>query len=293
MNNELKKDLIKGFLFVFSVFLLALCYNLFFVPNNLVVGGISGLSIVVQKVFNINATYFIYGATVVLVIASHLFLGKERTSNTLIGSILYPIMITISAPIAAYLIPYFKFDDIYLIAFISAVIFGFANGLVFRFGFSTGGTDIITSIFTKIFKLPEGKSMWITNVVIILFGGYVFGLYLMLINLIILYVSTIVLDRVMFDLSNSKVFYVFTRKEEEIRDLILKEFHTGFTIMPTKGGYSHQDGIIIMTVLPNRAYYHFKSRVLEVDKKAFFIICDCYESQGGYKKRNIPFMEET
>lgn len=285
-----KKTIFRGTLLVFSVFVLALCYNLFFLPNDLVIGGVSGLAIVIQKATGFNATTFIYICTIFLILLSYLLLGKDKTKNTIIGSILYPIMITFTAPIAEVLIPYFTFDDIYLIGIISAILFGFGNGIVFRYGFSTGGTDIITSILTKFFKLSEGKTMLFSNLFIICIGGTIFGLYLMLIDLMILYVSTLVLDKVMFDISNSKVFYVFTRKEEDVKDVILNKFQTGFTVIPTKGGYSHEKGTIIMAVLPNRDYYHFKQKILEVDKKAFFIICDCYESFGGYKKENIPYM---
>lgn len=291
MSEESDKIIVfRGVLFVFSVFILAVCYNLFFLPNNLVIGGVSGLAIVIQEMFDIDATVFIYISTIVLVLLSFLLLGKDKTLNTIIGSLLYPIMITFTAPICACLLPYFTFDDVYIIAIISAILFGFGNGIVFRYGFSTGGTDIITSICTKFFKVSEGKSMWFSNILVILLGGYIFGLYLMLVNLMILYVSTLVLDKVMFDISNSKVFYVFTREEKKVIDVILNEFKTGFTIMPTKGGYSHDDGTIIMAVLPNREYFYFKNRILDIDEKAFFIICDCYESFGGYKKEYLPFM---
>lgn len=291
MEKELnKKIIIRGIIFVWSVFLLALCYNLIYVPNNLVIGGVSGLSIVFNEITGYSARSFIYVATVILLCMSYIFLGKEKTHNTIIGSILYPIMVSITLPIAEVLIPYFESVDIYILAIISAIVSGFGNGIVFRYGFSTGGTDIITSILTKFLKLSEGKTMLFSNVVVIILGGFVFGLNLMLLAILILYVSTIVLDKVMFDISYSKVFYVFTKKESEVTSVILEEFKTGFTILPTKGGYSHKDGFLIMTVLPNRDYFKFKNRILEIDNKSFFIICDCYESYNGYKKENIPYM---
>lgn len=291
MEEENKKRTVfRGCLFVFSVFLLALCYNLIYVPNNIVIGGISGLSIVVHEATGFSPTLFIYICTVTLLCLSYFILGYEKTRNSLIGSVLYPIMITLSWPIANFLIPYFEQVDIYILAIIASIIFGFGNGIVFRYGFSTGGTDIITSILTKFFKLPEGKTMLFSNISIICIGGYVFGLNLMLLDLIILYVGTLILDKIMFDISDSKVFYVFTRNEEKVTNVILNEFKTGFTVIPTKGGYSHKEGTLIMTVLPNREYFRFKQEILEMDNKAFFIICDCYESYNGYKKENIPYM---
>ncbi len=291
MIEDINKGIIiRGVLFVLSVFLLALCYNLFFLPNNLVIGGVSGLAIVVSEIAPINPTTFIYGSNIVLIIISYILLGKEKTKNTVIGAILYPIMITFSLPIAEFLLPYFQFSDLWLTALIASLLFGFGSGMVFRYGYSTGGSDIMISIVSKYLKFPEGQSMLMLNIIIISFAGFVLGIEMMVYALIMLYISSLVLDKVMFDISNSKVFYVFTRNEKEVEKVILDEFKTGFTVLPTKGGYSHQDGTLIMAVLPNREYYHFKNRILATDPKAFFIISDCHESQGGYKKKNIPYV---
>ncbi len=290
MENETTKTVVRGILLVLSIFLLALCYNLFFLPNELVIGGVSGIAILVNKLFDINSTIFIYSCNAILLIISYFTLGKEKTQNSVVGSLLYPLMITFSEPIANYMLPYVQFEEFLLTALIAALVWGFSSGMVFRYNYSTGGCDIMVSIATKYFKLPEGKSMLFINILIIMFGGYVFGLELMVYALLVLYISSLVLDKVIFDISNSKVFYVFTRKPEEIKSLILTDFKSGFTILPTKGGYSEKEGDLIMTVLPNREYYHFKNRVKKLDKRAFFIICDCYESQGGYKKKNIPYV---
>ncbi len=290
MNEDKLTEIVRGTLLVFSIFLLALTYHLFFLPNDLVIGGVSGLSIITNSAFNIDPQIFIYVSNAFLILMSYIFLGKEKTKNTIIGAILYPIMITFSEPIAELLIPYFAFDDFWLTALLAGTLFGLGSGLVFRYGYSTGGSDIMISIFSKYFKAPEGRSMLVMNIGIIFAGGFIFGLELTIYALLVLYLSSIVLDRVMFDLSNSKVFYVFTKNEKDVKNVILKEFKTGFTVLPTKGGYSHEDGILLMAVLPNRDYYYFKNRILEVDDKAFFIICDCYESMGGYKKKNIPYV---
>ncbi len=291
MNEDVRKTtIVQGTLFVISVVLLALCYNLFLLPNNLIIGGVSGLAILFQDIFKINSQIFIYVSTFVLVTLSYFTLGKEKTKNTIIGAVLYPVMVTLTEPIAEVLLPYFTFDDFWIPALLSALIFGFSSGMVFRYNFSTGGSDIMISIFSKYFKFPEGQSMFLLNILIIIFGGFVFGLELMIYALIVLYISSLVLDKVMFDISNSKVFYIFTRKDKLVEKIILEEFKTGFTVLPTKGGYSHINGTVLMAVLPNREYFHFKNRILEEDEKAFFIICDCYESLGGYKKKNIPYV---
>ncbi len=285
-----KKIIVRGVLLVFSIFLLALSYNLLLLPNDLVIGGVSGLAIIFTRITGFNDAIFIYSCNAILITLSYFLLGKEKTKNTIVGAILYPIMITFTVPIAHVLIPYFNFDDFWLTTLLAALTFGLGSGMVFRYGYSTGGSDIMISIVTKFFKLPEGSSMLFLNLIIVSAGGLIFGLEMMIYAIIVLYISSLVLNKVMFDISNSKTFYIVSEDEENIKKMILEEFKTGFTIMPTKGGYKNKGGSMIMTVLSNREYYHFKNRVLEIDSKAFFVISDCYEAQGGYKRKNIPYV---
>ncbi len=289
-ENDTIKTIVRGSLFVFSVFLLAFSYNLLFLPNDLVIGGVGGIAIILNDLTGIDSSLVIYIANGILITLSYFLLGKEKTKNTIVGAILYPVMITLSLPIATFLLPYMNFNDFWITGLLAGLSFGLGSGMVFRYGYSTGGSDIMISIFSKYLKFPEGQSMLFINIMIILVGGLTFGLEMVIYGLLVLYLSSLILDKVMFDISNSKVFYVFSSKEKEVEKVILKEFNTGFTILPTKGGYSKKDTTLMMAVLPNRDYYHFKNRILDVDPGAFFIICDCYESQGGFKKKNIPYV---
>ncbi len=285
-----KEIIITGLLFVFGTFCAAICYNVFLLPNNIVVGGVSGLGIVFQQLTGFNSTLFIYILNILLVIACYFTLGKEETHNTLIGSLLFPLMITLTAPITQYIINYVNIDEFLVIALLAGLLNGFSSGLVYRCGFSLGGSDVIVRMMSHYFHIPEGKATFILSIVIILAGGAVFGVVKVIYAAIILYITSVMIDKVMFGLSNSKVFYVFTKKSHLVKRTILREFQSGFTVLPTKGGYSHQNGMLIMCVLPNREYYRFKKRILELDPKAFFVIADCYESHGGFQKKNIPFI---
>ncbi len=290
MQKKKREMLLSGVFFVLSIFLLAMCYNLFFYPNNLVIGGLSGLSIIVDKVFKITPSTFILVANILLLSLSFLLLGKEKTFNSALGSLLYPVMITISAPIATFLLPLLKSNDFWIIVILSAIFNGISSGLIFKYGFTTGGSDIIVQIISKYFKVTEGKSTLIINIIIISIASVTFGITKAFYAVVILFLSSTIFDKVLFEQSNSKVFYIYTKKIEAVKKIILEEFSTGFTILPTVGGYSHEKGEFLMSVLPNRHYYSFKNKILEVDPEAFFVINDCYESQGGYRKKNIPFL---
>ncbi len=289
-NSDVKEALIEGILFVVGVFLYALCFNLFLIPNDLVVSGFSGVAIVVQKLFGWPASTFIYITNAILLVVSFIFLGWKLTKRNIAGSIMYPLMITVSEPIANFWDNYIIGDDFYLVLLFAIILYGVSSGLIYRTGFSTGGSDIIMQILNKYLNISESKAMIVANSLIIIIGMIVFGFNKGVYSFIILICSTYFIDKIMFGLSDSKVFYIYTKKLRKIKKLILDDFQTGFTSIPSRGGYSQKRGFMIMCVVSNRDYYLFKQKILEIDPQAFIIINSCYEVNGGVKRRTLPFL---
>lgn len=289
-GSDNKKIIFTGIGFVFGVFCLALCYNLFFVPNNLVVGGVSGAAIIIQQVTNINGQVFIYVANFLLLLVSYLFLGKENTERVLVGTILYPLFITFTYPLAQSLINFLTFKEILVTVIAASILYGFSNGLIYRVGYSTGGGDVLIKLMCKYFHITEGKGFLIFNIIIIVFGSFIFGIDTAVYAIIILVISSIMVDKISIGVSDSKKFMIYTKKSSKVKKVITEEFSAGYTIFPTIGGYSHIRGSMIMCVIRNRDVGLFKEKILDIDADAFFVISDCYEVQGGVKKSNIPFI---
>lgn len=290
LSKDTKELLLTGLSFVFGTFCLALCYNLFFVPNDIVVGGTSGLAIILEDVFSINSQVFIYATSIILLIVSFIFLGKEETERTVIGSLLYPLFVTFTAPMAEILLKYLAFEEILVTVSLAAILYGFSNGIIYKFGYTTGGSDVIMRLLCKYFHFSEGTSSIIFNIAIIFLGALTFGFDMGVYAIIILVVSSMIVDKIIIGMSNSKKFMIYTRESRKVKKLIEEVFMTGFTIFPTVGGYSHIRGAMIMCVIRNRDVNLFKSKILEIDPTAFFVISDCYEVQGGVKRSNLPFI---
>jgi len=277
-----QKNYIRRFLILLiGVTILALNYNLFLVPNNLVIGGTSGLAIIFQKIFNLDPSIFLYIASIVLLIISFIFLGKQETTTTIIGSLLYPLMVSSTVPLANFLKEYLTFDSFIIVILIAGLLNGFANGIIYKSGFTTGGSDILMKIINKYAKIPEGKSVLYTNLVIIILGGFVFGINKMIYAIIILFINSTLVDRILIGISNSKLFFIYTEKTQEVKDFIIHELKSGVTLLDTKGGFREKSGKLLLCVVPTKDYYYFKESVLTIDSKAFFIINDCYEVHGG------------
>lgn len=273
-------------LMVIGVFLLALNYNLFFVQNELVVGGMSGLAIVFNKLWGWNNEIFIYSTSLILLFISFIIFGYKKSRPAIIGTILYPLFITLTLPLSKILAPYVIFEDLITTIVLTSVIYGFASALVYKMGFNTGGSDIIMKIMCKYLHMPEGRATFISNVIIILFAGVVLGLNKVVYAIIILYISSVIVDKLLIGISKSKLFFIETTKQDEISDVIMNEFHLGVTVLEAKGGYTKNKKQLLMCAIPTKDYYMFKEIILEIDPKAFFIINDCYDIEGGTTKIN-------
>ena len=284
------KDIIyRGVMFVFGIFLVSICYNMFFLPNDFVVGGSSGLSIIIEGITGFDSKIFIYIFNILLIILCYIFLGKEETKNTIIGSLLFPLFITFTTPIVNVIKDIFVFEEILVTVVMSAILYGFGTAIVYKCEFNTGGIDVLVKIFNKFFHVPEGKGLLLLNGSLVLFGGFIFGIDKVVYTVLIIVISSFIVDKMLIGISDSKMFLIYTKRIKEVSKVI-NDFDTGFTLLPTEGGYSHKKGTLIMCVFSTKDYLEFKNCVLNIDPDAFFVINDCYEVNGGIKRPNLPFL---
>ena len=270
------KELIE---FIIGCFLVALAFNLFMSPNNLVAGGVSGFSLILKYFFGFNPSTIISIANILLIILSFLVLGKEKTKATILGSIIFPIFVGLTEHFSTYIS--FKESEIILIAIFGGVLQGLGAGLIFKAGYSTGGTDILNMIVSKIFKISLGNSMFFTDGIIFIIGAFVFGFNHLMYSFIILYLISTLTDRVVLGISDSKAFYIITSKEKEVKAFVINELSHGITEFNAKGGYNSENQTVLMSVVPTREYYKLKEGIHNIDKDAFFVVMDSYEVKGG------------
>lgn len=281
-RKSIKKRTIE---FVIGCFIIALAYNIFVVPNNLVPGNVGGIAVIINYLFGLPNSIVIFILNIFLLITSYYLLGKEKTKATILGSILLPTFISLTENINVWL--QIDTSQVLLSTIFGGIIYGLGAGMVFKAGFTTGGTDIINQIICKFGKTSMGKSMLMSDGLIVLLSGIVFGINNMLYSIVMLYIISLMSDRVVLGVSDSKMFLIVTDKEEEVRDFILKKLGHGITVFNAKGGYKKNYENVIMTVLPTKDYYQLKEGIKAIDKEAFYIITDSYEVFGGSNQWKI------
>ena len=167
LNIIENKNLLKRYvMLVIGLLIYSITYNSFFVNNNLVFGGSSSIATILKDYINPSVT--IMFVSIVSLLLSFIFMGKKFAINTLVGSLLFPVLVTITTPVS---IPIPK-DDMMLVAICGAVLIGLANGIIGRTGLSSGGLDSIVQILSKKLKVSSGKAYLFLNGLIVIIGGY-------------------------------------------------------------------------------------------------------------------------
>ena len=273
-----KTRLIRYSQFIIGLLLVSVAFNAFILPNDIVYG-VSGIGVILNKTLNISPSLVILIGGIALLILSFIVLGKEKTKNSIVGSLLYPVFVELTSWIVKY-IDLGSTETVVVVLF-GAVISGVGFGLIFKSGFTTGGTDILNQIVSEKAKVSIGKSMIFTDGVIIVSSLFVFGLQKFIYSIINMYIISVMTDKVILGISSSKTFYIITEKEDEVKKFILDYLSHGITVLEARGGYTNSKQKVIMCTIPTKEYFKAKEGIHAIDKEAFFIVTDAYEVYGG------------
>ena len=270
---------------IIGLFLVAISFNLFLSPYDFVAGGVSGLAIIIRKIFQINESAFILVMNILLILISLKYLGKEKTKNTILGSILFPVFTLLTENITKYL---FIDIDPLLIALLGGGISGFGYGIIFKNNFTTGGTDILNQIAENYLKIPMSKSILFIDGSIVLIGCLIFGIEKMIYSLIALILISIISNKTQLGINKNRVLYIQSTKTEDVKKYLMN-YGYDVTVMNSLGGYTKKKGKIIMCSVSRKDYYKIKEGVRVIDEKAFIIVTNAYEQ----KNANISIIKNT
>lgn len=277
-NINKKGRIVRAAQFLTGVTIVALAFNLLVLPSKIVYG-MNGVGVMLNSIYGIDPSLVILIGSSILLILSYFTLGKMKTINSILGTLSVPILIKLTENINHYVV--INQDDSLLIVLMGAALTGFGLGLVFKSGFSTGGTDILNQIVSKYFKMSLGNAMFFTDGLIIVCGIFVFGWTNFMYSILSLYIISIMTDKVVLGISNSKAFYIITEHETDVKRFITQYLNHGVTVFDVRGGYTGNNKKMIMCIIPTKEYYLFKEGISNIDPKAFFVVTDSYEVSGG------------
>ena len=280
INHIKKRNIIKRlFTLLLSLLVLSFVFNLLLLPTDLISGGVNGIAVITNYVYDIDPSIMIFLISLACLFFSLMYLGKERTAGSILATFIYPLFVKITAIITQNI--NIDYDDKFLIIIFAGVIGGLANGFIYKTGFSNGGLPIISQILYKYHKISIAKSSMIINSIIIIIGSIFFGWTTMMYAIILLSINNMMIDKVLLGISSNKAFYIVTTKAKEVNDYILNNLKHTVTIFNVKGAFLEKKRKILFSVIPKRDYYKLTEGIKLIDPEVFFVVEDAYEVKGG------------
>ena len=247
-------------------------------PNGLVTGGITGLSLYLGRIYNLDSTLLVAGFTVVIFIAGFLILGKELAAQTLASSIIYPICLWI---FGLFDLSFVQINDPWLQVICAGVIIGFGLGLIMRANASTGGMDTIGLIIHKYCKIATvGAYLMILDTVVMLTQAPSAGLENFIFGIVLAIVYSIVIDKVMLAGKSKVELLIISNKQDEVRNLIITEYDRTVTFLHSKTGYLNHEIDTILTIVDIRELNRLKEQIYQLDAGAFIVVNKVSEVSG-------------
>ena len=267
----------------------SLSFDWFYVPNEIGFGGITALGMILNRLIPGLPI-----GTVVLVLNIPIFLlgWKLLGGHTLVSSLfaMAATSILVDLIAAAYTFPPM---DPMLASVFGGLTLGVALGMIFSRGATTGGTDLVARLLKIPFAwLPVGKLLLLVDLSMLLAVAAAFrslesGMY----GGIALYISTVIMDNVLYGLDRSKVAYIVTSNPRPMAAEIDKQLDRGTTFLHGEGSFSGRDKLVLMCAFKQRQIVPLKAIVHEMDPDAFIIVCDAHDVLGQgfrrYQKNDI------
>ena len=291
MAKKTYLDYIKTTVFIIvGNALLAFLVAAFIIPHDIIMGGTTGIAIVLSRFLPVDTATLVLIQNIFLLLLGLIVLGKKFFFTTVASSVLYPAMLGLMQRIP----DIDKITDNTLLASLFAgILMGISLGLVMRVGSSTGGMDVVNLVFHKWFHIPVAILVWATDIIVV--GGQ--ALFVKpektLFGIVVLVLEAYALDKVkIFGMAQTQL-YIISTKSEEIRKALINDLNLGVTMSFIETGLLENRQKAVLCIIPSRKLYDTTELVQSIDPNAFITITKIKEVRGrGFTKAREPIEHE-
>lgn len=272
----------RSLLITIGAVFMSIGLEIFLVPNKVIDGGITGISIMLSYLTGWKLGFFIF-----LLNLPFFFLGYKQIGKTFAVSTLYGIIVLSISTTLLHQVPAFT-EDILLASLFGGMILGIGVGIVIRYGGSLDGTEILAILSSKKLPFSVGEIVMFFNIFILGSAGFVFSWDRAMYSILAYFVAYKTMDVVIAGLDESKFVWIISEDSQEIGDAILHRLGRGVTYLSGEGAYSGEDKKVIFCVINRLEEAKLKDIVKEYDSSAFLAVGDIAEVRGGrFKKKDI------
>ncbi|WP_379154546.1 YitT family protein [Paenibacillus sp. sgz5001063] len=262
--------------------MMSVALEIFLVPNQLIDGGITGISIMISHIFHIPLGIILTLLNLPFLVIGYKQIGKTFALSTLFAVVLMSIGTQLLHPVAPLT------GEPLLAAVFGGVILGVGVGLVVRYGGSLDGTEIVAILVSKKLPFSVGEVVMFFNLFILSGAGFVFGWNNAMFSLIAYYIAFKVIDVTLEGLDQSKSVWIISDKFRDIGEALTERLGRGVTYLDGEGGFSGDNKKVIFVVITRLEEAKLKAIVEDWDTEAFVAIGNIHDVKGGrFKKKSI------
>lgn len=265
--------------------IIAIVLNLFFVNTDLFPAGIYGLVTLYHAQVGMELYLTILLANIFFIVFGYLVLPREKMRKAYLTFMLIPLFVFLTKDIST-LINLDGVDKL-LLTIYGGVLMGVGTRFIYKEGFYISGSDVIAEVEKSFPSWHHSFTVYIVDLFVVLFASFMYGIETSLYSLLSIIIIEGLSKRASLGISDSKVFYIITKKDAEVRKFILEEMHYELTVFDVKGGFLKTKNKVLMSVIPTKDYYKLKEGVKVIDPEAFISITDSYEAinQNNHLKK--------
>lgn len=280
-KKQLARVSLKVAMIMFGATLSSIGLEIFLVPNDIVDGGVIGISIMTSYLTKLPLGLFTFFLNLPFLILGYKQIGKSFLFSTLFAISCLSIGVSIFHPIPGLT------NDVFLAAIFGGIINGAGVGLIIRAGGSLDGTEMVAIILDKKISFSIGEIVMFFNIFILGAAGFIYGWDRAMYSLVAYFVAFKVIDIVTEGIDESKAVMIISDHYNEIADALIARLGRGITLLKAKGGYSKTDTTVIYVVVSRLEIAKLKKIVLGFDNNALVTIGNVEVAGTKYKKRAI------
>lgn len=278
----LRKVIFRTIAITIGAILMATGLEIFLVPNHVIDGGITGISIMLAHITGWKLGIFLFILNLPFVYMGYKQMGKTFAISTVYGIIILSIFVSFFHPIPAFT------EDILLATVFGGMILGIGVGVVIRNGGALDGTEILALVITKKAPFSVGQIIMFINVFILGAAGFVFSWDRAMYSLLAYVIASKAIDTVVAGLEESKSVWIISDEAEEIGDAINARLGRGVTYIQGQGAFTGDNKKVIFSIITRLEESKLTTIVEDIDPTAFLAIADISEVRGGrFKKKDI------
>lgn len=271
-----KKLKMIGFMILGNA-ILAMGTAAFVVPNGLISGGVTGIGLILQRLFGLPVDIGVFAADGVLFLLGAAVMGKAFAATIILSTIVYPTFFSLlgKTPFLTSLT-----DDKLMAAIYAGLLMGAGIGLVIKVGGSTGGMDIPPIILHKLFGLSIPVMISVGDILLLLVQAFYSSTEQVLYGILVVMLTSIVIDKVLIMGQKQTQVMVISPEYERINQAIHQKIDRGSTLIHATSGLEKQEQKVVLSVISNRQLGDLNELILQIDPQAFVIANEVNEVKG-------------